>query len=100
MIHPNTDHDGAPLPAGSAFTQILDQNTLDECARAIGRPLFDYEVKILDSLLVGLRKRNQKLARKEEFAKMHSVDEVVGVFVERVKLKHMQQLADKFLAGI
>lgn len=86
MIGPGIDHNGSALPAGSAFTQILDQKTLDECARALDRPLLPHEVKILDDMLVLLRKQNQKKFKRGKITQMHSVDEIVSLFVDRVKL--------------
>ena len=99
MIGPVVDHEGHALPDGSAFTQILDQRTLDECARALGRPLWNHEVNILDSLLVALRKQNQKKVKQGKPEQIHSVDELVHIFIDRVRAQDVQAMTDRIIAG-
>lgn len=85
------------VPSDTAHTQLLTQKMLDECARAIGRDLWDYEVKILDEILAAQDKVNLKLTKKGQLGKTHSLDEVVHVFCQRVLTKDQQKLTDEIM---
>lgn len=86
------------VPTGTLQTQTLTQRHLDECARALSRPLWDYEVKILDEICTVQLKVNAKLARKGAIARTHDVDEVVSVFVSRVLKKDARKLTDAIMS--
>lgn len=86
-----------PLP-GVAQTQTLTQRHLDEAARALGRPLWDYEVKILDEIVTVQQKVNAKLARVGKANQGHSMDEVVHVFCQRVLTLKGRKLADDIMS--
>ena len=94
-----TDHEGKPLPSGSMFTKLVTQKILDECQRGVGRPLWQHEVAILDDMMLLMQKQNRKKVKQGRPEKIHSVDELVALFVERVNSKHMRDFADKIAAG-
>jgi hypothetical protein len=71
--------------SSTAFTKALDQKTLDEAARGLGRPLWDFEVQILDEILTAQKRVNETLARRGEIGRSHSTDEVVSIFIRQVK---------------
>jgi len=92
-----TDHDGNSLPAETAFSRIVEQRHLDECHRALGRPLLAFEFKILEDMMLLVNKQNRKATRNFEINKIHSVDELVSIFVERVQKKDVREIADKIM---
>lgn len=77
------------------ITQVMTQKHLDECSSALGRPLWDFEVKILDDVLAAQHEANRKLAKLGQLGRGHSLDEVVGVFVERVKKLQTDRIVDR-----
>lgn len=83
---------------GTAQTKTLTQRHLDEAARALGRPLWDYEVKILDEILTVQAKVNRKLVKDGRANRAHSLDEVTSVFVKRVLAKTAQKLTDAIMS--
>lgn len=77
------------LPPGAMYTSIVTQELLDECARALRRPLWDFEVKVLDMMLLAQGKANIKLAAMGKPERTHSADEIVHLFCECVNDKEM-----------
>jgi hypothetical protein len=94
----NTDNITPFVPSDSMRTELLTQRHLDECSRAIGRPLWDYEVKILDDLMTVQEKVNRKLAKQGKLNRTHSLDELVHLFCQRVMTKDAQKLTDAIMA--
>lgn len=94
----NSDNMVPFVPSDSMRTDLLTQRHLDECSRAIGRPLWDYEVKILDELMTVQEKVNRKLTKNGQLKKTHSLDELVHLFTERVLTKDAQKLTDAIMA--
>lgn len=98
MVTDNLPDNITPFaPADQMHTQLLTQRYLDECSRAIGRPLWDYEVKILDDLMVIQSKVNRKLAKQGKMGRTHSMDELVHLFCERVMSKDAQKLTEQIM---
>ena len=79
----------AALPPGSMYSAIVTQELLDECARALCRPLWDFEVKVLDMMLLAQGKANIKLAKMGKPERTHSADEIVSLFCQCVNDKEM-----------
>lgn len=100
MIGPGTDHEGNALPEGSTFTAVLAQKHLDECSRALGRPLWNFEVKILDRLMEIQAKVNNKLAKQGKLSRTHSMDELVALFIVRVQSAEARKLTDKLMSDV
>lgn len=68
--------EGRPsLPPGSMYTQVLTQAMLDECTRALGRPLFEREVRWLDRVLT----KQARLAAKDKASTDRIVAELTRV---------------------
>lgn len=86
------------VPIGTLHTMTLTQRHLNEAARALGRTLWDYEVKILDEICTVQAKVNHKLARKGHVTRTHSVDEVISVFIARVMKQDAQKLTDAIMS--
>lgn len=86
------------VPIGTLHTMTLTQRHLNEAARALGRALWDYEVKILDEICTVQAKVNHKLTRKGHVTRTHSMDEVIGVFVSRVMKRDAQKLTDAIMS--
>lgn len=82
---------------GIQYTQMVTQQQLDECSRAMGRPLFDFEVRVLDDVLSAQARVNKKLAKMGELGRTHSLDEVVHVFTDRLRKLDSHRLAEKML---
>lgn len=96
------------LPPGTAMTQVVTQLHLDECSRGLGRPLYDYEVRILDDMLTAQSRANLTLMKRGKATSTHSMDEIVHIFVERIShfekgkdaeklavMKRVQEVADQ-----
>ena len=63
-VSPATVPEG-DLPAGVLFTKHVTQQHLKECERALSRPLFEHEVRILDDIMHALYVR-AKFAKGEQ----------------------------------
>lgn len=97
MIDGNIAATGMEALPQMVSTNLLTQKQLDECSRALGRPLWNFEVKILDEVLCAQNQANKKLARRGQLTHTHSLDEVVSVFVERIRHLESERLAEKML---
>jgi hypothetical protein len=85
MILPQADEIvNNPLPNETAASPVVTQRHLDECTRALGRPLWDFEFGILQDMLLTLEGINRK-ALKKGIIQGFSMDELVNVFIERVQ---------------
>lgn len=78
---------GQQCPPGMMMTHIVTQELLDEASRALDRPLWDFEVKILDMILIAQGRANIKLEKMGKAHRKHSADQVVTLFVSVVKDK-------------
>ena len=87
MVEAAEHHGMVPLPKGSMYSAIVTQELLDECARALGRPCWDFEVQILDMILLAQGRANIKLNKMGKADRTHSADEIVHLFCEVVKSK-------------
>lgn len=83
------------VPQNTMRTQCVTQVMMDECRRALGRDLWDYEVVILDNMMVELQRQNRLMARAGKYAELHSTDELVHLFIDRLQSKEAQELARK-----
>lgn len=72
-------------PTGVYMGTTITQRDLDEAVRALGRPLWDFETRILDEILTAQKMVNRKMLKEMRIDKIHSLDEVIHLFVERVK---------------
>ena len=97
MIDGNIAATGMEALPQMVGTNLLTQKQLDECSRALGRPLWNFEVKILDEVLCAQDRVNRKLARRGMVTRCHSMDEVVHLFVERVRHLESERIAEKML---
>lgn len=87
------------VPKGMMFTAIVTQEILDECTRALGRPLWDYEAKLLDVMLLAQGRANIELNRRGKPERTHSADEIVNLFVNEVKLLQMKRRLGEIAGG-
>ena len=87
MVEAAEHHGMVPLPKGSMYSAIITQELLDECARALGRPVWDFEVKMLDMMMLAQGRANIKLNKMGKADRTHSADEIVHLFCEVVKSK-------------
>lgn len=78
-------------------TRELTQKHLDECRRALGRDLWDFEVRILDYILVAQAQVNYTLLKRGQATRMHSLDQAVAVFIERVDKMQTNKIAERQL---
>ena len=93
MILPQADDiTSKPLPAETAASPVVTQRHLDECTRALGRPLWEFEFGILQDMLLTLQGINKKAAKKG-ILQGYSMDELVSIFIERVQMAE-QKAAD------
>jgi hypothetical protein len=72
-------------PVGVYHGTTITQGDLDEAARALGRPLWDFETRILDEILTAQKMVNARWLKEMRIERIHSLDEVIHIFVERVK---------------
>lgn len=77
-------HGMTPMP-GVYMGHTITQKDLDEAVRALGRPLYDFETRLLDMFLTAQKMANAKMLKELRIEKIHSLDEVIHLFVERVK---------------
>ena len=95
MILPQGDDiTGKPLPNETAASPVVTQRHLDECARALGRPLWQFEFGILQDMLLTIEGTNRKAAKKGVLQGF-SLDEVVSIFIERVQIAQQKAAAFK-----
>jgi hypothetical protein len=87
---PTGGHGMTALPPGAMGTMIITQELLDEASRALDRPLWDYEVRMLDTMLLAQGRANLKLAKMGKSHKTHSADEITSIFIKVVKDKEME----------
>jgi hypothetical protein len=88
---------GEALPKGVMRTEIIDQNMLDEAERAMGRPLWDFEVKILDMICIAQGAANLRLFEMGKPERRHSWDEVLHLFCTVVKDKEMDGMLKRVI---
>lgn len=86
MIQPTeiAGHGMTPLPGVYQGTTIT-QRDLEEAMRALGRPLYDFETRILDEILTAQAMVNRRKLKEYKIDEIHSLDEVIHLFVEQVK---------------
>ena len=89
-----------PLPKGSMYSAILTQELLDECARALGRPVWDFEVKILDMMLLAQGRANIKLNKMGKANRTHSADEIIHLFCQVVKDKESDAMLKRIIGRL
>ena len=87
MKDKSEEHGMTALPPGVAYSSIVTQELLDECARALGRPVWDFELKVLDMMLLAQGRANIQLAKMGKSERKHSADEIVALFCRVVKDK-------------
>ena len=90
-------HPDQPLPPETAMSPIVTQRHLDECTRALGRPLDPFEFKVLEEMLLKVEKMNAKHLRRYEIGQVHSIDELVTVFCQRITKARAEALAKKWV---
>jgi hypothetical protein len=90
-------HPDQPLPPETAMSPIVTQRHLDECTRALGRPLDAFEFKVLEEMLLKLEAMNRKYLRKYHVEKTHSLDELVRVFVDRIAAKQAEAMSKRWV---
>lgn len=76
---------GMTQVAGVYNGTTITQADLEEAMRALGRPLYDFETRILDEILTAQKMVNRKMLKEMRIDKIHSMDETIHLFVERVK---------------
>lgn len=96
MIQPSQDA-GSALPPETAMSEIVTQKDLDECARALGRPLWTHEFKILERLLMERHEFNQQVKLQGRTHEMRSLDELVHFFIKRVQLAEAKKMVKGFV---
>ncbi len=86
MIQPAeiAGHGMTELP-GVYHGTTITQKDLEEAMRALGRPLYDFETRILDEILTAQKMVNARMLKEMRIEKIHSLDETIHLFVERVK---------------
>ena len=72
-------------PLGVYHGTTITQGDLEEAMRALGRPLWDFETRILDEILTAQKMVNARWLKEMRIEKIHSLDEVIALFVQRVK---------------
>ena len=90
-------HPDQPLPPETAMSPIVTQRHLDECTRALGRPLDPFEFKVLEEMLLKVEKMNHKHLRRYQIEQVHSLDELVVVFCQRITKARAKALAQSWV---
>lgn len=86
-----------PLPPNTAMSPVVQQKHLEEFTRSMGRPIYDFEFKILGEMMLNLDYANRRLAKAGQLRKVRSVDQLLEVFIERVRLAQARKLAGDFV---
>ena len=81
-----TSEGGSGMEATGVYHgTTITQGDLEEAMRALGRPLWDFETRILDEILTAQAMVNRRMLKEMRIDKIHSLDETIHLFVERVK---------------
>ena len=85
--------------ADHGFKAIVTEPMLDYCKRELGRPLDGFEFGVLQDMLSLLSKTNHMLRKKGHAEKVKSLDQLVEVFVERVRAHEAEAATRKIMVG-
>ncbi len=81
------------------FRKIVTDEMLDYCKRELGRPLDQFEFGVLQDMLLLLSRTNHMLKKKGHPEKVKSLDQLVEVFVERVRVHEADAATRKIMVG-
>lgn len=87
---------GGPPPE-TAMSPIVQQKDLDECMRALGRPLWDYEFRVLEEMMLKEHDINQRLKAQGKGHQMKSLDELVHIFIRRLQVAEAKKSVTVFM---
>lgn len=86
---------GGFIPIEARGSEVITQAHLNEFKRAIGRDMWDFEFDTLNNCMIAQRKVNRQLRQRGLPTKGHSMDEVMGVFIKRIRAAESDRMADR-----